>query len=62
MWGIAARHLLKHFKTGMLLIAVTIALALIWSYDLMRLEPTDILTSPVFSLSAIDELAGRPAA
>jgi hypothetical protein len=28
MWGIAARHLLKHFKTGMVLLAITIALSL----------------------------------
>jgi len=32
MWGIAVRHLLKHFKTGMILIAVTVALSLAWSY------------------------------
>jgi len=32
MWGIAARHLLKHFKIGMVLLAITIALSLAWSY------------------------------
>ena len=32
MWGYAARHLLKHFKTGMILLAVTVALSLGWSY------------------------------
>jgi probable Rubsico expression protein CbbX len=32
MWGIAARHLLKHFRIGMILVAVTVALALGWSY------------------------------
>jgi probable Rubsico expression protein CbbX len=32
MWGIAARHLLKHFKTGMILTVVTVALSLGWSY------------------------------
>ena len=32
MWGFAARHLLKHFKTGMILLAVTVALSLGWSY------------------------------
>jgi AAA lid domain len=114
MWGIAARSLLKHFKTGMILIVITVALSLGWSYlshvwfliivactgsvaltrrmgqprfanarsvrnelerarlrhahrlaadaqlgrsrdDLMRIEPADILSSPVFSLSALDE-------
>jgi probable Rubsico expression protein CbbX len=32
MWGIAARSLLRHFKTGMVLLAITIALSLAWSY------------------------------
>ena len=32
MWGIAVRHLLKHFKIGMVLLALTIALSLGWSY------------------------------
>ena len=32
MWGIAARHLLKHFKIGMVLLAITIVLSLGWSY------------------------------
>jgi probable Rubsico expression protein CbbX len=32
MWGIAARSLLKHFKTGMILIVITVALSLGWSY------------------------------
>ena len=32
MWGIAVRHLLKHFKIGMILLAVTVALSLGWSY------------------------------
>ncbi len=32
MWGLAARHLLKHFKIGMILLAVTVALSLGWSY------------------------------
>jgi probable Rubsico expression protein CbbX len=32
MWGIAARFLLKHFKTGVLLIVATVALALGWFY------------------------------
>ena len=32
MWGIAARHLLKHFKVGMVLVAITVALSLGWSY------------------------------
>ena len=32
MWGIAARHLLKHFKIGMILLAVAVALSLGWSY------------------------------
>ena len=32
MWGIAVRHLFKHFKIGMVLLALTIALSLAWSY------------------------------
>jgi len=32
MWGMAARHLLKHFKIGMVLLAITIVLSLGWSY------------------------------
>jgi probable Rubsico expression protein CbbX len=32
MWGIAARSLLKHFKTGVILIVITVALSLGWSY------------------------------
>jgi probable Rubsico expression protein CbbX len=32
MWGIAARHLLKHFKIGMILLAAAVALSLGWSY------------------------------
>jgi probable Rubsico expression protein CbbX len=32
MWGIAARYLLKHFKMGVVLIVVTVALVLGWIY------------------------------
>jgi probable Rubsico expression protein CbbX len=32
MWGEAVRHLLRHFKAGMILTVVTVALALGWSY------------------------------
>jgi hypothetical protein len=32
MWGVAVRHLFKHFKIGMVLLALTIALSLAWSY------------------------------
>ena len=32
MWGIAVRHLFKHFKIGIVLLAITIALSLAWSY------------------------------
>ena len=32
MWGFALRHLFKHFKIGMLLLGITIALSLAWSY------------------------------
>ena len=32
MWGIAARHLLKHFKIGMVLLAITVALSFAWSF------------------------------